>query len=241
MYERVVVSTLQGYEDVRDYYEVDKYGNVYSHGQQIKQYDTGKGYAAVKLYKKDPSKTRYHSCLVHRLVALAFIPNPDNLPEVNHKDEVKHHNRASNLEWCDKAYNMNYGTINERMSIVKGNQVYVYDFLLNYIGTFRNVAQASKSVGVYLKPNSKSNGYYVLTTNDLAEVLKINRRQGAASIVITDIETHEKMYFVSNMEARRFFDGKVNITDAIKGNWTVQGRYKVRHLNYKRLIGMLDV
>lgn len=51
---------------------------------------------------------------VHRLVAMAFIPNPLNLPMINHKDENKQNNIPENLEWCDAKYNTNYGTNRER-------------------------------------------------------------------------------------------------------------------------------
>lgn len=70
------------------------------------------GYAIIKLMKGDKSIT-YR---VHRLVAMAFVPNPDNLPHINHKDENKLNNNPNNLEWCDNSYNNNYGTRNKRIA-----------------------------------------------------------------------------------------------------------------------------
>ena len=64
----------------------------------------GKGYFQVDLHKKDKRNTN----LIHRLVAQAFIPNPENLPQVNHKDRIKIHNWVGNLEWCTNQYNIAY-------------------------------------------------------------------------------------------------------------------------------------
>lgn len=70
------------------------------------------GYQQVNLWKNGKKKTH----TVHRLVAQAFIPNPQNFKEVNHRDEDKTNNRVENLEWCTSVYNHNYGTRNERIS-----------------------------------------------------------------------------------------------------------------------------
>lgn len=66
-----------------------------------------KGYAYAHLCDKDHHSRHF---AVHRLVAAAFIPNPLHLPEVNHKDEHRSNNHVSNLEWCDRLYNIHYGT-----------------------------------------------------------------------------------------------------------------------------------
>lgn len=65
----------------------------------------------VSLSKKNVQKNFY----IHRLVANAFIPNPENLPQVNHKDEDKTNNCVENLQWCNTKYNINYGTARKRI------------------------------------------------------------------------------------------------------------------------------
>lgn len=78
----------------------------------LKPSKDGSGYLFVKFYKKGKIK----NMKIHRLVADAFLQNPDNLPLVNHKDENKLNNNVENLEFCDAMYNVNYGTRNERIS-----------------------------------------------------------------------------------------------------------------------------
>lgn len=75
-----------------------------------KQVKNRNGYLQVALCKNGKMCMKS----VHRLVAIAFIPNPKNLPQVNHKDENKENNCVSNLEWISQKDNLNYGTARER-------------------------------------------------------------------------------------------------------------------------------
>lgn len=96
---------IPGYEGL---YEVSDFGSVRSlfrYKKQLKPSKQSNGYLSVDLFKE---KRRKH-CLIHRLVAMAFIPNPENLPQINHKDENRTNNTVENLEWCSAKYNMNYG------------------------------------------------------------------------------------------------------------------------------------
>ena len=87
-------------------------------------------------------------CSVHRLVAEAFIPNPDNLPLVNHKDECKTNNRPDNLEWCDDKYNVNYGTGVKRGAQKRARTVEQYSLDGVLIATYLGVPAAADATGI---------------------------------------------------------------------------------------------
>lgn len=99
---------IEGFEN----YQISNKGNVYSKksGRLLAPHPDGKGYLRVKFWEN----RKGYTFKVHRLVAQAFIPNPDNLPQVNHKDETKDNNSVDNLEWCDNTYNHGFGTRDER-------------------------------------------------------------------------------------------------------------------------------
>lgn len=100
-----IFKDIEGYEGL---YQISNFGNVKSlrfGKEKILKERTINGYLAVNLHKDGKKK----SYLVHRLVASAFLPNPNNLLQVNHIDEVKTNNRVDNLEWCSAKYNVNYG------------------------------------------------------------------------------------------------------------------------------------
>ena len=141
--------SVPGYEGL---YEVSNKGNVKSlrSGKLLKQ-SSNKGYKHVSLTKEGKS-----TCFgVHRIVAITFIPNPENLPEVNHKDETHDNNCVENLEWCTKSYNRNYGTYKERMSkSVKeagthNKSVSAYDKkTLRFVKSYDSISEAEKELGL---------------------------------------------------------------------------------------------
>ena len=94
-------------------YKISSNGNCYSYflNRNLKPTIDTNGYLLYKLSKDG----KQYTIRAHRLVALHFIDNPYNLPQVNHKDEDKTNNNVNNLEWCDAKYNINYGTCIERI------------------------------------------------------------------------------------------------------------------------------
>lgn len=144
---------IKGYEG---YYQISNFGRIksllrykycynYKSKKYIKMPINSKilkprlskfGYCHIILHKNSKSQLK----LIHRLVAEAFIPNPNNYPQVNHKDENKSNNIVNNLEWCDSKYNMNYGNVKIKIAKSLSKKVNQYDLNGNYIKTWECIS-----------------------------------------------------------------------------------------------------
>ena len=137
---------IKGYEGL---YEVSDKGRVRSmkFGKE-RILSPGKlqnGYLRVNFCKNGEKK----NLLVHRLVAQAFIPNPDNMTEVNHKDEDKDNNSVQNLEWCDRKYNVNYGNRNQMVSMKLSKPILQYTKSGEFVREWKSTYDVERNLGYF--------------------------------------------------------------------------------------------
>ena len=150
---------IKGYENL---YEVSNKGRIRSLNRLVKKWNgnrTIKGFILKQYVKRGYYQIRlskngaYKYYQVHRLVAIAFIPNPKNLPCINHRDENRLNNCIENLEWCSYEYNNQYGTRGKKISNTHKNR---YDCSrpvrqkLNgtIISTFPSLGEAARQTGI---------------------------------------------------------------------------------------------
>lgn len=143
---------IVGYEGL---YQVSNLGRIKSFRKWNRAKDPGErilnptiannGYEQVTLYRGQKDR---HKFLVHRIVANAFIENPENLEAINHKDENRLNNRADNLEWCTLSYNNAYGTARIRGSITQGRPIDQYTLEGIHLATYESLAVASMITGI---------------------------------------------------------------------------------------------
>lgn len=147
---------IEGYNGL---YQISNLGRVKSLGRR------GKGCSLEdRILKSMINKDGYHLVnlkdtnhvakwfTIHRLVALHFIPNPNDYKEINHKDEIKGNNIVTNLEWCTRDYNVSYGTVIERQSNNKKGQsnewlnkpILQYSLEGEFIAEFDSTTQAAQ-------------------------------------------------------------------------------------------------
>lgn len=166
---------IEGYEG---WYQVSSQGRVRSldrfincahngkrkiKGKIIVGSNAGRGYLMVNLIMNSKPSYKY----VHRLVAETFLPNPYNFPQVNHKDEDKRNNCVENLEWCDNLYNINYGTVRERIIKSVSKQVQQFDENMFFIKEYPSQIDASRKTGIRqgaisqsISKGCKAGGFY---------------------------------------------------------------------------------
>ena len=140
------------WKDIKDYegyYQISNLGRIKSLPRNgtikseriIKGAISKNGYLRVCL-QKNGIKTNF---LVHRLVAEAFIPNPDNLPQVNHKDEDKTNNIYTNLEWCTASYNTNFGTCIERRIKKQSKKILQYTLDGEFVREWESIQECGRN------------------------------------------------------------------------------------------------
>lgn len=145
------------WKDIPNYeglYQISNLGRVKSFRQSSKFHKASEyilksalannGYCQVTLY----NNTRKKKFLVHRLVAEAFIPNPNNYPFINHKDENPSNNEADNLEWCTARYNNAYGTARVRIIDAKSRPIEQLTLDGKVIAVYRSTRIASELLGI---------------------------------------------------------------------------------------------
>lgn len=172
-------------------------------------FKNGKGYLMVSLTKHH--KTEKFS--VHRLVAEAFIPNPNNYPQVNHKDEDKSNNCVENLEWCDAKYNNQYS------NAVKITQ---YDRQWNAIKTWGCISDAARELGIHapniimccLKKARSAGGFFWCYESDKSK---------SNELVLSDEEREQR-----RKRARKSYYKNIEVKRASARAWYQEHRDEIR-------------
>ena len=147
---RYMVSNLGRVKAMRKVYYCGNHHSQMIEEEHIMSPTTIKGgYKRLVLSSGDGKRSSH---LVHRLVATAFVPNPYNFPEINHKDECNTNNCADNLEWCTSWYNNHYGTRIEKCRKTlfcggKSKPIEQYDLDGNLIGRFASGTDAARRLG----------------------------------------------------------------------------------------------
>lgn len=147
---------IVGYEG---YYQVSNIGRIRSVDRYVQSKGGGKKFVKGRMLVPQYCSNGYlfhgfcknnvvKQIMLHRVVAIAFLPNPNNYPEVNHKDEDITNNCVDNLEWCTSKYNANYGTRKEKLAQLRRKPVNQLDLNGNFIRRWRSAKDACESLGI---------------------------------------------------------------------------------------------
>lgn len=175
--------------------------------------------------------------LVHRIVATCFLPNPNNLPVVNHKDNDRANNRLDNLEWCSREYNeaykKNFGTSQTQ---VQGHPVFAVNLETGKVLRFESQCEAARQLGVFqqdickvIKGKLYQTGGYWFTENKneitekkikevKANIIQLHSHSHTQSVIAIDLNSFKIFYFESQSEAAYLLNVSMgNLSSVING------------------------
>lgn len=223
------IKTLQGFENVKDYYYISENGEVYS--AKIKRFanigDNGHGYKRIGL--KLEGERKWKNAYIHRLVALAYIENPENKNEVNHIDEDKSNNNVDNLEWCTRKENINHGTCIEKQKASKSEKTFVFMYDGSFVDSYTSLSIASKTVLGHrnTRSNKRVKEYVFMNGKPTYEkFMEILESSPYKSIKMINKETNESKIFPSQKSLQKHLKRNINLTDYIKKGHLFDGRFK---------------
>ena len=219
----------------KDRYVMRKNGIKYHvKGHILKQYVNERGYLFVHFN----ANGKQVNLKVHRIIATCFIPNPDNLPQVNHKDNNPKNNTVSNLEWCTSQYNSdykkNFGTSPAELF---GTPVFAVNLKTGKVFYFESQCEASRQLGVSQGHigdviNSRLNqagGYWF--TEDESEITEkkikeVRDNMQSCPVIAVNPKTSEVFWFESQHEAARQLSvSQAHICAVVKGQRKTTGGY----------------
>lgn len=195
-----------------DKYSINRNGDVFSTHRNIKlkQTKSTSGYQCVKLlipYDKNIESKQYLTQYIHRLVAQAFIPNPENKPQVNHIDGCKSNNIVSNLEWCTAIENTTHA-IQTGLTTLKttaNSEVQKMNIISRLLNSTLNWYDAVKEMGIH-RINAKKSILNTATKND------------CYALVFNMIKQHEKQRALEASKEAGLKNSKpVNVINTITG------------------------
>lgn len=154
--EKIIWKTYPEYPFI----EANQFGEVRTRDRTVVRKDGTKQFVKGHILKQYPQKGGYMQVIfsvnnkkvhlyVHRIIAICFVPNPDNLPEVNHKDNDPANNIASNLEWCTSQYNIDYKkNFGTSASELFGHSVIAINSETSEVFRFESQHEAARHLGV---------------------------------------------------------------------------------------------
>lgn len=218
---------------MKDHWVRTKSGLRLYKGRILKQYLYPNGYMFVRFSLNG----KHITLLVHRVVATCFLPNPNNLPVVNHKDNNRANNAVSNLEWCSRKYNeaykKNFGTSQAQLF---GHPVFAVELKTGKVLRFESQHEAARELGVWqqdiykvVKGKLYQTGGYWFTENknEITEkkiqevrdnIIQLHSHSHTHSVIAVDLNSFKVFYFESQSEAaHRLSVSMGNLSSVING------------------------